>query len=401
MPSKRENLEQLLDRNLSKTPDQARRESQSITSILQRFGGPVSEPEPSLSSLNPEDHDEETKSAVVIIGTPNVTTPNLGAPNFSTREIVISEVDSAQTGMPESGTPTITQSKIGQASVAMRSERDPKRISESRFPLVDPSRGWLALPNDVVDKVFPTLSLPEQAVLLRMYRLSRGYGSETCTIGYVTLGRLCNITRNTVKSAVKSLVASGWIECLEQGTGADHSTYRINLPAATVPKLGTPKYNTPKFGMRKSSIPDNRIPTEGTPESGMVKDESDRAIAGIPTVAGIPGDDPIKEKKSTKEITHTTQVVSVASRFNLEECRRYAEHLKATGQGITNPGGYATKIFRSGEADALIDVFLKPHTTIDITQCPDCTGSGFIYVDPSNHDRGVKHCKHENLKRSM
>jgi hypothetical protein len=47
------------------------------------------------------------------------------------------------------------------------------------------------------------------------------------------------------------------------------------------------------------------------------------------------------------------------SRFNLSDCRRYAEHLKATGQGIINPGGYATKIHRTGEADELIETFLS------------------------------------------
>jgi len=82
----------------------------------------------------------------------------------------------------------------------------------------------------------------------------------------------------------------------------------------------------------------------------------------------------------------------------LEECRRYAEHLKQTGQGITNPGGYATKIFRSGEADAFIEAFLNPQAPLDIDQCPDCRGSNFIYIDPSNHDRGVRPCKHEALK---
>ncbi len=48
-----------------------------------------------------------------------------------------------------------------------------------------------------------------------------------------------------------------------------------------------------------------------------------------------------------------------ASRFNLSDCRRYAEHLKATGQGIINPGGYATKIHNTGEADELIETFLS------------------------------------------
>ena len=50
----------------------------------------------------------------------------------------------------------------------------------------------------------------------------------------------------------------------------------------------------------------------------------------------------------------------MGSKFSLEECQRYAAHLKSTGQGITNPGGYATKIHRSGETDSLTEKFINP-----------------------------------------
>jgi hypothetical protein len=98
------------------------------------------------------------------------------------------------------------------------------------------------------------------------------------------------------------------------------------------------------------------------------------------------------------ENTQTQGGVSVGSRFSLEECKDYANHLKQSGQGITNPGGYATKIFRSGEADSFIEAFLSPSPHIDITRCEDCRGIGFIYIDGSNHDRGVRPCKHDGLK---
>jgi len=91
--------------------------------------------------------------------------------------------------------------------------------------------------------------------------------------------------------------------------------------------------------------------------------------------------------------------VGVGSRFSLAECRRYAEHLNSTGQGITNPGGYATKIHRSGEADDLIAAFLEPAEStklIDTSQCPDCHGTGFW--EPGGAGKGVAKCKHERLR---
>lgn len=113
--------------------------------------------------------------------------------------------------------------------------------------------------------------------------------------------------------------------------------------------------------------------------------------------------------KETHKETHTNtgadagvqNLVGVGSRFNLRECRRYAEHLKASGQGITNPGGYATKIHRSGEADELIAAFLAPVETakaVDASLCPDCRGTGFY--EPGGAGKGVARCTHAKLQHS-
>jgi hypothetical protein len=106
-------------------------------------------------------------------------------------------------------------------------------------------------------------------------------------------------------------------------------------------------------------------------------------------------------KNNNKESlnTHTQPGVGVGSKFSLEECKRFAEHLQKTGQGINNPGGYATAIFRSGEADTQIEAFLSAPATsapFKADDCPDCGGSGYFY--PEGVDKGVKICKHEKLK---
>jgi hypothetical protein len=91
--------------------------------------------------------------------------------------------------------------------------------------------------------------------------------------------------------------------------------------------------------------------------------------------------------------------VREVSRFTAEECRRYAEHLRSTGQGISNPGGYATTIHRTGEADELIERFLMPAEAtqeVDASKCPDCKGSGFYY--PEGPAGGVRKCRHMKPK---
>lgn len=86
------------------------------------------------------------------------------------------------------------------------------------------------------------------------------------------------------------------------------------------------------------------------------------------------------------------------SRYSLEECRSYADHLHATGQGINNPGGFAMTIYRSGVADSFIEKFIDPPRTEsppDASSCPDCQGSGFYY--PEGSGGGVTRCQHERL----
>jgi hypothetical protein len=107
------------------------------------------------------------------------------------------------------------------------------------------------------------------------------------------------------------------------------------------------------------------------------------------------------QKENTQTQETPAAAVRVGSKFTIEECRKYAKHLQASGQGINNPGGYATTIHRTGEADLLIESFLHPETAdpsanLEISQCPDCHGTGFYY--PQGIEGGVARCKHEQLK---
>jgi hypothetical protein len=118
-----------------------------------------------------------------------------------------------------------------------------------------------------------------------------------------------------------------------------------------------------------------------------------------PSIHASPSTGDTHKSKELKEHTQTTETpaagVRVSSRFSLEECKRYADHLSKSGQGITNPGGYATKIYRSGEADTLIEKFLNPVPVSDKSKCPDCGGKGYYFPDPLKPE--TKRCLHERL----
>ncbi len=247
----------------------------------------------------------------------------------------------------------------------VRKVRDAETASRAE---IAPVRGHLRVPNEVIYNVLPTLKPSEAIVLLRLYALSHGFQKSTCTVSLDKLASGCNLSRTQTRVCVRNLERKKLIK----GLGLDNTNsqkelrglhFEVKLPSAT------------------------RAETTPHPKSA-------------PHAEAAPN-----KEKTIKETTQTQDapVVGVrgGSRFTIEECRKYAQHLQATGQGINNPGGYATTIHRTGEADALIESFLRPQapspsSNLDTSQCPDCHGTGFYY--PEGVGGGVAKCKHERLR---
>jgi DNA-binding Lrp family transcriptional regulator len=227
--------------------------------------------------------------------------------------------------------------------------------------------------HQVSDYLFRQLTTAEQAVYRQLYRLTWGFGRSTVLIGFPKLAERANVGESTARASTKALEVKGLIKRQRMVFGLNHEQgieWEVYPPPALV------KYLKSQANKRQ----------RGSKSERPLKSES-------------PSDfEPMKNSVLLlKEHTQTQSGASVLSRFSLEECRQYAEHLKQTGQGITNPGGYATKIFRSGEADTFIEAFLNTQVPVDLNKCPDCRGSNFVYIDQLNPDRGVRACKHERL----
>lgn len=243
--------------------------------------------------------------------------------------------------------------------------------------LVDTGRGYFPVYNDVTDRLIRDLKLDvyEQSVLLKMYRESRGWKSDECEISHAEIVRSCNISKSQSQRTLAKLSARGLIVNLGRSkSGPERNRFRV-LPGVPV---------IPHKNIFREDI--SREGDDVSPENTVVGQDI------------FSGD---TNKNSNKESlnTHTQPGVGVGSKFSLEECKRFAEHLQKTGQGINNPGGYATAIFRSGEADTQIEAFLSAPTAsvpFKADDCPDCGGSGYFY--PEGVDKGVKICKHEKLK---
>jgi DNA-binding Lrp family transcriptional regulator len=226
----------------------------------------------------------------------------------------------------------------------------------------------LRTPHEITDRILPTLKPGCQVVLMRLYRLSAGFGSDTCHVSLPKLASACNISETQIRVFLRDLEQRKMIKRLSVDLSNKIQSERGITFEVLLPRLGATK-----------SVAGAKN-TGGADSTGGVISEPNKV-------------------NTQKESTQTQDVsVRVSSRFTIEECRRYAEHLRSTGQGINNPGGYATTIHRTGEADELIERFLIPTQSVlvDASQCPDCKGSGFYY--PNGPAGGVAKCKHENLR---
>jgi DNA-binding Lrp family transcriptional regulator len=210
---------------------------------------------------------------------------------------------------------------------------------------------------------------------MRLYRLSAGFGSNTCHVSLPKLASTCNISETQIRIFLKNLERRKLIKRLSVDLANKIQSERGITFEVLLPRLATTKT------------------TAGVKSAGGAKSTGGAEIE--PNKVNTQ-----KENTQTQEAPAAS--VRVGSKFTLEECRRYAKHLQSTGQGINNPGGYATTIHRTGEADLLIERFLHPEETntsptFDTNQCPDCSGTGFYY--PQGTEGGVARCKHEQLRK--
>jgi Helix-turn-helix domain len=229
------------------------------------------------------------------------------------------------------------------------------------------SAGFTKLHHQIVDHLYSQLSAKEQIVHLQLYRLAWGTGRPNCFISLPKLARRSNLSQRSTAEATALLESKGLIRkaAVVTGKGKDQ---------------GIEYWITPAPALAKTASLAN--PASHAPIARHA--ESERGIE--------------YKEELHEEHTHKEACVGVSSRFTLAECRQFADHLQRTGQGITNPGGYATAIHRTGEADGLIETFLNPPPSRDLSKCPDCKGQGYRLATRGGRE-GVVKCQHDRLEQ--
>ena len=344
--------------------------------VIDSTGEPIKDNEESHGTIVSQTIPELTIPHMTIVES---TIPQETIDNSHVRDVTVEIPDTEIKGRKKVARRKITQ--VADATIS--------RQTIVQQTIVDNNKGYYSIFNDISDRLIPEMELDpyQQAVLQRLYRLSRGWRSEECEVGLGTLARYCVMSRSQVQRSVAKLIDKGLVESLGNSKiGAkEGNRYRVLPGLQTIPR---------------QTIPSETIVASTIPSQTIVPEEKTSTHQNTVVRQGIVPQTTNKNiNKEYKNNTHTEAGVGVGvgSKFSLEECRRFAVHLQKTGQGINNPGGYATAIFRSGEFDPQIEAFLKPPaTSAKADSCPDCGGTGFYY--PDGVERGVKICKHDKLQ---
>ena len=229
--------------------------------------------------------------------------------------------------------------------------------------------GFTKLHHQIVDHLYSQLSAKEQIVHLQLYRLAWGTGRPNCFISLPRLARRSNLSQRSTAEATALLESKGLIRkgAVITGKGKEQGIeYWVTPPPANA---------------KNASLAN---PASHAPIARHA--ETERRIEYIEY-----------KEELHEEHTHKEVCVGVSSRFTVAQCRQFADHLQRTGQGITNPGGYATIIHRTGEADSLIETFLNPPPNRESSRCPDCKGQGYKLIERDGRE-GVVKCRHEQVE---
>jgi hypothetical protein len=253
-------------------------------------------------------------------------------------------------------------------------------------------KGFTSVPNYIFG-----LPISSNAKLIYMALLSYAWTNNSCYPGLAKLCKDVSLSDKPVTKGIEELCRASLLEVKRRGLGKTNLYVIKEFTPSPSGQNGSesrtgdsPNQDSEnlRFWTRQNSGSGNGHPPKAKTEKRRIPKKRFEKNA---------------DEKNTDEDTPTqngraARSVGVGSKFSLEECVRYAEHLHKTGQGITNPGGFAMSVYRSGAADSLIEEFLRPveaKKSVDVSLCPDCKGSGVYY--PDGFEKGIAKCRHARL----
>ncbi|HEX8068972.1 MAG TPA: helix-turn-helix domain-containing protein [Pyrinomonadaceae bacterium] len=255
-------------------------------------------------------------------------------------------------------------------------------------------RGFTSVPNYIFG-----LAISSNAKLIYMALLSYAWTNQACYPGLAKLCKDVSLSDKPVTKGIEELCRASLLEVKRRGLGKtnlyvikDFTPTADGGTSSSESRIGeSPNPESENLRIKDRRNAEARIGDAPTPESENLRITKKRFEKD-------PDENETGEEDTHPQAARAERGVCVGSRFSLDDCRRYAEHLRQAGEGITNPGGFAMSIHRSGVADEQIAAFLRPASAapqLDASLCPDCAGTGFYF--PGGPQKGVVKCKHKRL----
>jgi len=124
---------------------------------------------------------------------------------------------------------------------------------------------YYSAPNELDDRILPTLRPSEQAVLRRVYRLTRGFHKATCNVSVGKLARACNVSERKAGEALNVLEDRGFIRRVDASNRGKANelrglTIECLLPAAVTAKsaVSAKNANTAQVAVTAESADNKR-----------------------------------------------------------------------------------------------------------------------------------------------
>lgn len=107
--------------------------------------------------------------------------------------------------------------------------------------LVTHPEQYYSAPNELDDRIMPTLRPSEQVVLRRIFRLTRGFHKATCNVSVGKLARACNVSQKKAGEALNLLEDRGFIRRVDSSNKGKINDLRGLTIECLIPEAVTAK----------------------------------------------------------------------------------------------------------------------------------------------------------------
>jgi hypothetical protein len=239
-----------------------------LDDVFQAFTGkrPLAEP-PATEAPEP------TPEKIAAVAAQPVSRPNRSKADTGGRSEPVSEMNRSvnDTGLRLIPVSTEPVSRPNRSKPDTGISNEPVSVTNRSAEL----HGFLKVPHVIGDHWLAVLDDDEFKLYYRLYRLSHGFGQNTCFVGYSALGRACKMSLSKVKRVMPKLLSRGIVRVMEvvNESSEKGSLYEVSTGVAAEPvsESNRSKRDTGRKGEPNKDHDDDHDGKDNHHQSGPVE----------------------------------------------------------------------------------------------------------------------------------